>query len=102
MPDAATYVWEPVESSHVAALGYSDMGHFIYHSEVNTLSNERVVRLYVAFKNGGVYDYGCVTETTFHQLRSAHSVGKALNMLYPNQQFEKVGQIDPDKLKGAK
>lgn len=94
------YVWEPVESSHVLALGYSPLGEFTYSTgdALVPVESEKVVRLYVAFKDGGVYDYGCVTETTFHQLRAATSVGKTLNLLYPNMQFERVGQIDPEKL----
>lgn len=93
------YVWEPVESSHVLALGYSDVGHFIYHAAGNTLSNERVVRLYVAYKDGGVYEFPLITWTTFEQLVAAHSVGKALHLLFPARDFKRVGQLAPEKLR---
>ena len=71
--------WIDVESSNLAAVGYTP------ESET-----ERAT-LHVRFKNGGEYNYLDVPQEHFDGLVGASSVGQYLNQqIKPSYQFEKV------------
>jgi hypothetical protein len=48
-------------------------------------------KLYVQFKNGGLYQYNNVMQEDYNNLKNAESVGKFLNTsIKPNYEFEKL------------
>jgi hypothetical protein len=94
-----SYDWVPVESSHVAAVGFE--AYSVSITSKSTSAVEVIGRLYVAYKNGDVYGFPRVTRHTYETIYSAQSVGRALNLLFPQHTTprEKLGHIDPERLK---
>lgn len=51
-------------------------------------------KLYVQFKNGGLYSYSDVHSNDYNKLKEADSVGKFLNThIKPNFEFEKLEDV---------
>lgn len=63
-------------------------------SNVNLIGFSNNNRLYVQFKNGGLYQYTNVMNEDYEALKKAESVGKFLNtQIKPNYEFEKLEDV---------
>lgn len=83
--------WQPVESSNVEALCWVDEGYIPQRDEGDP-GTIRIGTLYVAFKNGSVYEYPNTLECVYKAVLGARSVGGTFNTLVRRDRGHRIGQ----------
>lgn len=85
---SSPFEWVVVESSAVKALCFQGTDRVRLKSGVTRVTG----RLYVCYKDGGVYLYEPMLRTTYVTLLHAESIGQAVWKIVPQGLGKRVGQ----------
>lgn len=88
--DLKDYEWELVQSSHIRALYFDPSGQIPCDIPAFEYGY-----LYVAFKNGNIYQYAGISRSNYRAILTAESIGSALyNLVTIVQEGTLVDRMD--------